>query len=74
MEFLFFFIYSQHLFFFMSNLYKRPTNKGKIRQQHYKTNKKHPIGQIVSTVPQLAITLAILFCLSTYYQADLIQQ
>ncbi|CAO3660326.1 unnamed protein product [Rhizopus microsporus] len=57
----------------MSNLYKRPTNKDKVRRQHYKTNKKHPIEQIVSTVPQLAITLAILFCLSTYYQADLIQ-
>lgn len=36
-----------------------------------KTNKRHPIQQIVSTLPQLAISCAILFCAITTFNVSL---
>ncbi|KAI9356697.1 hypothetical protein BD770DRAFT_389932 [Pilaira anomala] len=51
-------------------MYKRPTkrNAGSFDKQSSinKSTKKHPIEQVVSTLPQLAIACAILFCSITF--------
>jgi hypothetical protein len=58
-------------------MYKRPLKKNdnqyRVLQEEKlkRTTKKHPIQQIVSTLPQLAITFAILFFAITIYDTTL---
>ncbi|KAI8094624.1 hypothetical protein BDF21DRAFT_409144 [Thamnidium elegans] len=50
---------------------KRNTNSlGKLDDIR-STTKKHPIQEIVSTLPQLAISCAILFCFISFYNVNL---